>query len=86
MVVLFVLLTSLRGIAGFYTDYLWFDSLGLRRRLARACSAPSVALAAIFTAVFFALLLCVNLSIADRLAPRFRRPGPRRSSSSATTS
>ena len=25
----FILLVSLRGIAGFYTDYLWFDSLGL---------------------------------------------------------
>ena len=27
VVAAFVLLTSLRGIAGFYTDYLWFDSL-----------------------------------------------------------
>ena len=27
VIVLLVLLTSLRGIAGFYTDYLWFDSL-----------------------------------------------------------
>ncbi|HEY8057423.1 MAG TPA: hypothetical protein VID94_01665, partial [Acidimicrobiales bacterium] len=25
---LFLLITSLRGIAGFYTDYLWFESLG----------------------------------------------------------
>ena len=24
----FVLLLSLRGIAGFWTDYLWFDTLG----------------------------------------------------------
>ena len=30
-VVLFVLFTSLRGVAGFYTDYLWFDNLGLRQ-------------------------------------------------------
>jgi len=28
IVVLVVLLFSLRGLAGFYTDYLWFDSLG----------------------------------------------------------
>ena len=28
VVVLLVLLFSLRGLAGFYTDYLWFDSLG----------------------------------------------------------
>ena len=27
-IALFFLITSLRGIAGFYTDYLWFDSLG----------------------------------------------------------
>ena len=27
VVVLVVLLFSLRGLAGFYTDYLWFDSL-----------------------------------------------------------
>ena len=30
---LFLLITSLRGIAGFYTDYLWFDSLGQGERL-----------------------------------------------------
>ena len=28
VVVLIVLLFSLRGLAGFYTDYLWFDSIG----------------------------------------------------------
>jgi hypothetical protein len=27
-VLLFFLITSLRGFASFYTDYLWFDSLG----------------------------------------------------------
>ena len=27
LVVIFVLLTSLRGMARFYTDYLWYDSL-----------------------------------------------------------
>jgi len=26
--VVLVLITSLRGLAGFYTTYLWFDSLG----------------------------------------------------------
>ena len=25
----FFLIISLRGIAGFYTDYLWFDEIGL---------------------------------------------------------
>ena len=28
LLLLFILLTSLRGIAGFYTDFLWFESLG----------------------------------------------------------
>ncbi len=28
VVAAFVLVTSLRGIAAFYTDYLWFDALG----------------------------------------------------------
>ena len=28
IVALIILTLSLRGIAGFYTDYLWFDSLG----------------------------------------------------------
>ena len=28
-IAVFFVLVSLRGIAGFYTDYLWFESLGL---------------------------------------------------------
>ena len=28
--VVFVLFLSLRGLAGFWTDWMWFDSLGLR--------------------------------------------------------
>ncbi|HYD09152.1 MAG TPA: UPF0182 family protein, partial [Acidimicrobiales bacterium] len=73
-VALFVLLTSLRGIAGFYTDYLWFDSLGFRSVLTGVLGAK-VSLAAIFSAAFF-VLLWLNLTIADRLAPRLRPAGP----------
>jgi len=73
-IALFVLLTSLRGIAGFYTDYLWFDSLGYRSVLTGVLGAK-VSLAAIFSAGFF-VLLWVNLTIADRLAPRLRPAGP----------
>ena len=29
IIALIILIVSLRGIAGFYTDYLWFDSLAL---------------------------------------------------------
>ena len=73
-VALFVLLTSLRGIAGFYTDYLWFDSLDYSSVFTGVLGAR-VALGTIFTAIFF-VLLYVNLLIADRLAPKFRPAGP----------
>jgi uncharacterized membrane protein (UPF0182 family) len=70
----FVLLTSLRGIAGFYTDYLWFDSLG-QSGVWRGVLAAKVVLAVIFIAVFFALAW-LNLLIADRIAPPYRVSGP----------
>ena len=72
--VLVVLLVSLRGIAGFYTDYLWFQQLGYTevwRGLLLAKALPT----AVFTVVFF-LLILGNLIIADRLQPRFRPAGP----------
>src|SRR6266550_1780460 len=72
--VVVVLLVSLRGIAGFYTDYLWFKELGYTevwRGLLVAKALPT----ATFTIVFF-LLILGNLIIADRLAPRFRPAGP----------
>jgi uncharacterized membrane protein (UPF0182 family) len=73
-VVLFFLITSLRGIAGFYTDYLWFDSLGQGDVFTGVLGAK-IALAAIFTGAFF-VLVWVNLVIADRIAPPFRPTGP----------
>jgi uncharacterized membrane protein (UPF0182 family) len=71
---LFLLFLSARGIAGFWTDYLWFDSLGFGD-VFRGLLLSRVALALIFTLIF-ATLLCVNLWVADRLAPRFRQSGP----------
>jgi uncharacterized protein len=73
-VALFLLLTSLRGIAGFYTDYLWFDSLNFSDVFTGVLRSK-VLLAVLFTAVLFAVLW-VNLLIADRIAPRFRPAGP----------
>ncbi|MBK9179505.1 MAG: UPF0182 family protein [Acidimicrobiales bacterium] len=73
-VALFVLVTSLRGLAGFYTDYLWFDSLGFAGVWGGVLGAK-IALTVIFTGLFF-VLLWVNLLIADRIAPKFRPPGP----------
>jgi uncharacterized membrane protein (UPF0182 family) len=74
IVALFLLATSLRGIAGFYTDYLWYDALGLSS-VFRGVLRAQVVLAVVFTATFFVLLF-VNLWIADRLAPKFRPAGP----------
>jgi uncharacterized membrane protein (UPF0182 family) len=70
----FVLLTSLRGIAGFYTDYLWFDSLD-QSGVWRGVLGAKVVLAVIFMVLFF-VLAWANLLIADRIAPPFRLSGP----------
>ena len=72
-VVVLVLLFSLRGLAGFYTDYLWFDSLGQGDTWGSLLAAKVVP-ALVFTVIFFAILFA-NLVIADRLAPRFRPMG-----------
>ena len=74
VVVLVVLLFSLRGLAGFYTDFLWFDSLGQGSTWSSLLAAK-VAPALVFTVVFFAIMY-VNLVIADRLAPKYRSTGP----------
>ena len=71
---LLVLLLSLRGIARFYTDYLWFDSLGRTDVWGRVLLAK-IALFFIFAVAFF-VLVWVNLLIVDRLAPEARPPGP----------
>ncbi len=71
---LLILLTSLRGLAGFYTDFLWFDEVGFGdtwRGLLVAKIAPAV----VFTVTFFVVMLA-NLTIADRIAPRHRAMGP----------
>ncbi len=62
-----VLALSARAIAGFYTDYLWFDSLDVtpswRRRIL-----TQLGLGGGFTLLFF-VVCYVNLVIAERLAP-----------------
>ncbi len=72
--VLFFLLTSLRGIAGFFTDFLWFDEVGLVS-VWRGVLGAKIGLSLVFTVAFF-LLLWLNLVIADRIAPRFLPSGP----------
>src|SRR4051794_25382499 len=73
-VLLVVLLLSLRGLARFYTDYLWFQDIGFPHTWRALLSAKAVP-AIIFSAVFFVLML-VNLIVADRIAPRYRGSGP----------
>ena len=74
LVVVVFLFLSAQGIAGVYTDYLWFDSVGfvkIWRGLLWARFVP----AAVFT-VFFFLMMYMSLAIADRIAPRTRGLGP----------
>src|SRR5680860_1589032 len=68
--VLLFLLISLRGIASFYTDYLWFDSLGLTSVWSTVLGSKLV-LTVIGAVVFFALCFG-NMAIAQRIAPPFR--------------
>ncbi len=73
-VVLVVLLLSLRGFAGFYTDYLWFKDVGYAHTWRSLLSAKAVP-ALTFSAIFFVAML-INLIVADRIAPRYRGTGP----------
>ena len=65
--VLVVLIASLSGIARFWTDYLWFQSVGFTS-VFRGVLVTKVLLAVVFVAIFF-FLMWVNLIVADRHAP-----------------
>ncbi|MCY3849696.1 MAG: UPF0182 family protein [Acidimicrobiaceae bacterium] len=67
-------LFSLRGVASFYTDYLWFDALD-RASVWRQVLGAKIVLTLIFGAFFF-VLMWMNLLISDRSAPTHRPPGP----------
>jgi uncharacterized membrane protein (UPF0182 family) len=73
IVAVIVLIASLRGLAGFYTDYLWFQSVGFTS-VFRGVLLTKVLLSIVFIAIFF-LLMFVNLTIADRYAPEEIDPG-----------
>jgi uncharacterized membrane protein (UPF0182 family) len=74
LVILVVLLVSLRGIAAFYTDKLWFESLGLGTVWSTALG-TRISLALLGAGVFFGLCWA-NMVIAERLAPVFRPVAP----------
>ncbi|MPY94379.1 MAG: UPF0182 family protein, partial [Acidimicrobiia bacterium] len=58
---------SARGVAGIYTDFLWFDSLGFSS-VWRGLLWARIGLFVLFAAVFFVLLFA-NLLVAERLSP-----------------
>jgi uncharacterized membrane protein (UPF0182 family) len=62
-----VLILSLSGLAHFWTDYLWFQSVGFTS-VFRGVLLTKVVLALVFMAIFF-LMMWGNLIIADRCAP-----------------
>ena len=72
LVVVVLLLLSLRGVATFWTDYLWFDSIGFSS-VWTTLILSRVVLVLIATVVAF-LLMFLNLVLADRLAPRTPMP------------
>lgn len=74
LVTLFVLLISLRGIAAFYTDKLWFDSLGLGSVWSTALG-TRISLTLLGAGICFGLIWA-NMVIAERIAPAFRPVAP----------
>jgi len=74
VVVVVVVIASLRGLATFYTDYLWFGSVKLTN-VWKGMLGAKVGLAVVFMAVFFAAMWA-NLAIADRVVPKFLPLGP----------
>jgi len=68
IVVVVVVVLSLRGIAGFWTDFLWFDQLGFGS-VFTGILAAKITLAVVFS-VAVLLFMFFNLVVADRLAPR----------------
>ncbi len=74
IVVLVVVLASLRTLATFYTDYLWFGSVHLSG-VWRQLFAVKAELFFGFAAIFF-VIMWVNLAVVDRLAPSELALGP----------
>src|SRR3989304_7380061 len=69
-VVIVILLLTLRGLATFWTDFLWFQSVDLSpvwSTLLLSRVAPVVA-----ASILAFLLLWVNLVFIDRISPRFQ--------------
>jgi hypothetical protein len=74
VVVLIIVFASLKTLATFYTDYLWFGSVHLSSEW-RRLFAVKTGLFFGFAVIFF-VLLWINLAVVDRLAPGELALGP----------
>ncbi|MCU4185113.1 UPF0182 family protein [Acidiferrimicrobium sp. IK] len=74
VLVVIIGLISLRSLARFWTDYLWFQEVHFTS-VFRGVLLTKVFLAAVFIAVFFVMMLA-SLTVADRVAPAILGPGP----------
>jgi uncharacterized membrane protein (UPF0182 family) len=67
VVVVIILIASLRALANFWTDYLWFQSVGFTS-VFKGVLLTKVVLSVVFIGIFF-LMMMASLTVADRLAP-----------------
>ena len=74
VIVIIVILASLRTLATFYTDYLWFGSVA-QPGVWRGVLGVKLGLFFVFAAIFF-VVLWVNLAIVDRMTPSMLTLGP----------
>jgi len=74
VILIIVILASLRTLATFYTDYLWFASVN-QSSVWRGMLGVKLGLFLVFAAVFF-VALWVNLAIVDRMTPSLLTLGP----------
>ena len=75
IVALIVLISSARGLATFYTDYLWFQEVHFTS-VFRGVLVTRILVGATFVVLFFVALLA-SLSVADRFSPLGAPPGHR---------
>lgn len=74
MAIFLVGIPLLRGLTGFYVDYLWFKEVEFEGVWGGLLAAKFIP-AALFSIIFFVLAV-VNFTIAQRVAPRVRPQGP----------
>jgi len=74
IVLVVIVLASLRTLATFYTDYLWFASVN-QPAVWRGMLGAKLGLFLVFAVLFF-VILWVNLTVVDRMTPSMLTLGP----------